>query len=516
MTWDAERPGGRRRGRIGLLLGAAACLAVLVAPAPAGLSLPAWRTAGVALLMAVWWVTEAIPIPATGLVPLVVIPLLGIGSIDEAARPFANPIIFLLLGGFLLALSMERWGLPRRIALRTIGALGHRPSAVMAGFMIASAFLSMWVSNTATAMMMLPIGLSVIELTKRETAPDEESPARERQSANFATGLMLAIAYSCSIGGLGTIVGTPPNAFAVAFLRENYGIDIAFARWMAFALPVVAIGLVVTYLVLTRVSFPMGDLRIPGGREFIHDQLAELGPISTPEKRVSLVFALTALLWVSRPLLANLLPGISDAGIAVGAGLLLFMLPSGTGKTSGTGRTPGAGRTSGTGRGERLLSWRSAERLPWGTLLLFGGGLSLASAFQRTGLTTWVGSAMEGFGGWPSILVVMAITTVMILLTELTSNTATSAAFLPVVGAVAIGIGQNPLLLTVPAALAASCAFMLPVATGPNIVVYGSGAITIPQMVRAGALLNVAFVALITLATFLFMALVFGPGTAVS
>jgi sodium-dependent dicarboxylate transporter 2/3/5 len=448
--------------------------------------------------MAVWWVTEAIPIPATGLVPLVVIPLLGIGSIDEAARPFANPIIFLLLGGFLLALSMERWGLPRRIALRTIGALGHRPSAVMAGFMIASAFLSMWVSNTATAMMMLPIGLSVIELMKRETAPDEETPARERQSANFATGLMLAIAYSCSIGGLGTIVGTPPNAFAVAFLRENYGIDIAFARWMAFALPVVATGLIVTYLVLTRVSFPMGDLRIPGGREFIHGQLAELGPISTPEKRVSLVFALTALLWVSRPLLADLLPGISDAGIAVGAGLLLFMLPSGN------------------GRGERLLSWRWAERLPWGTLLLFGGGLSLASAFQRTGLTTWVGSGMEGFGGWPSILVVMAITTVMILLTELTSNTATSAAFLPVIGAVAIGIGQNPLLLTVPAALAASCAFMLPVATGPNIVVYGSGAITIPQMVRAGALLNVAFVALITLATLLFMSLVFGPGTAVS
>ncbi|MEE8447917.1 MAG: DASS family sodium-coupled anion symporter [Gemmatimonadota bacterium] len=498
MTWDVERPAGRRRARIGLVLGAAACLAVLVAPAPEGLSLPAWRTAGVALLMAVWWVTEAIPIPATGLVPLVVIPLLGIGSIDEAARPFANPIIFLLLGGFLLALSMERWGLPRRIALRTIGALGHRPSAVMAGFMIASAFLSMWVSNTATAMMMLPIGLSVLELTKRDTAPDEKSPARERQSANFATGLMLAIAYSCSIGGLGTIVGTPPNAFAVAFLRNNYGIDIAFAQWMAFALPVVATGLIVTYLVLTRVSFPMGDLRIPGGREFIHGQLAELGPFSTPEKRVSLVFALTALLWVSRPLLADLLPGISDPGIAVGAGLLLFMLPSGN------------------GRGERLLSWRWAERLPWGTLLLFGGGLSLASAFQRTGLTTWVGSGMEGFGGWPSILVVMAITTVMILLTELTSNTATSAAFLPVVGAVAIGIGQNPLLLTVPAALAASCAFMLPVATGPNIVVYGSGAITIPQMVRAGALLNVAFVALITLATLLFMSLVFGPGTAVS
>lgn len=490
-------------------MGLVACAALLLAPAPEGLPLAAWRTAAAAVLMAIWWVTEAIPIPATSLVPLALFPLLGIGTIDESAAPYANPIIFLLLGGFLLAVGMERWGLPRRIALRTILALGQRPSAVIAGFMIAAAFLSMWVANTATAMMMLPIGISVIEFSRRGTRAEgagaqgaDESEERDEseelgrpadiQSAHFATSLMLGIAYACSIGGLATIVGTPPNAFAVGFLRESYDIDVAFAQWMLFALPVVVVGVGAAYLVLTRWAFPTGSLRIPGGRGFIQEQLAELGPMSAAERRVSVVFALTALLWIGRPLIAGVLPGLSDAGIAVGAGLALFILPSGSGE------------------GRRLLDWRSASGLPWGALLLFGGGLSLASSFQRTGLTVWVGSGMEGLGAWPPILVVLAITTVMIFLTELTSNTATAAAFLPLVGSVAAGIGEDPRLLVVPAALAASCAFMLPVATGPNIVVYGSRAVTIPQMVRAGILLNLAFIVLITLAAYGLVSVVFG------
>ena len=312
------------------------------------------------------------------------------------------------------------------------------------------------------------------------------------EAANFATSLMLGIAYACSIGGLATIVGTPPNAFAVGFLRESYEIDVAFAHWMLFALPVVAVGLGVAHLVLTRWAFPTGGLRIPGGREFIRGQLADLGPMSRAERRVSVVFALTALLWIGRPLVSGLWPGLSDAGIAVGAGLALFLLPSGTGE------------------GEKLLDWESATGLPWGALLLFGGGLSLAASFQRTGLTVWVGASMEGLGAWPPILVVFAITAVMIFLTELTSNTATAAAFLPFVGSVAVGIGENPLLLVVPAALAASCAFMLPVATGPNIVVYGSRAVTIPQMARAGIFLNLAFIGLITLAAYALVSVVFG------
>ena len=468
-----------------MAVGLAVFAALLLAPAPEGLPPAAWRTAAAALLMAIWWVSEAIPIPATSLIPLTLFPLLGIGTIQQAATPYANPIIFLLLGGFLLALGMERWELPRRIALRTIVALGNRPSAVIAGFMIAAAFLSMWVANTATAMMMLPIGVSVIEFSRR----------RERQeegAANFATSLMLGIAYACSIGGLATIVGTPPNAFAVGFLRESYDLDVAFVQWMVFALPVVLIGLAVIHLILTRWAFPTGQLRIPGSRDFIRGQLAELGPMSIPERRVSVVFALTALLWIGRPLLAGIVPGLSDAGIAVGAGLALFIFPSGA------------------DGGGKLLDWEWAQRLPWGALLLFGGGLSLASAFQRTGLTGWIGSAVDGLASWPPILVVFVITAVMIFLTELTSNTATAAAFLPLVGSVAVGIGRNPLELVVPAALAASCAFMLPVATGPNIVVYGSGAVTIPQMVRAGFALNLVFIALITLAAYLLVSLVFG------
>ncbi len=475
------------------MLGLALFLALLLAPAPEGLPIAAWRTAAAAALMATWWVTEAIPIPATSLVPLAVFPVLGIATIEQATTPYANPIIFLLLGGFLLALGMETWGLPRRMALRTIAALGHRPSAVIAGFMIAAAFLSMWVTNTATAMMMLPIGVSVIEFAQRGNDGNAlGNERRSREIAHFATALMLGIAYACSIGGLATIVGTPPNAFAVGFLREAHGIDIAFAQWMLFALPVVVVGLAVAYLVLTRWAFPTGDLRIPGGREFIQARLAELGPMSRAERRVMVVFFLTAVLWIGRPLLSGLLPGLSDAGIAVGAGLVLFILPSGDTEAG------------------RLLRWEKARSLPWGALLLFGGGLSLAAAFQRTGLTEWVGAGLGGLGAWPPILVVLAITTVMIFLTEFTSNTATAAAFLPLVGAIAVGIGENPVLLTVPAALAASCAFMLPVATGPNIVVYGSGSVTIPQMVRAGSVLNVSFIILITLAAYAIVARVFG------
>lgn len=503
--FSVPEPGRRgSRQRIGLPVGLVACLALLLAPVPAGLPVEGWRTAAVALLMAIWWVTEAIPIPATSLLPLALFPLLGVGAIEQAAVPYANPIIFLLLGGFLLALGMERWGLPRRIALRTIGALGHRPPAVIAGFMIAAAFLSMWVSNTATAMMMLPIGVSVLEFSRRDTRHGREvagrnagggsdgEPATDVEAANFATSLMLGIAYACSIGGLATIVGTPPNAFAVGFLRENYGIDVAFAQWMLLALPVVVVGVALAYLVLTRWVFPTGALRIPGGREFIRGQLAQLGPMSAPERRVSVVFGLAALLWIGRPLLTAVVPGLSDAGIAVGAGLMLFALPSGEGK------------------GRMLLSWDKARELPWGALLLFGGGLSLASSFQRTGLTVWIGSALDGLAAWPPILVVLAVTAVMIFLTELTSNTATAAAFLPLVGSVAVGIGENPLLLIVPAALAATCAFMLPVATGPNIVVYGSGAVTIPQMARAGIVLNLVFIGLITVTAYALASVVFG------
>jgi sodium-dependent dicarboxylate transporter 2/3/5 len=459
----------------GLFLGPIAALLLFLFPVPEGLEPAGWYTAAVGLWMAVWWITEAIPIAATALLPLVLFPLIGAGSIDEAASPYANPLIFLFLGGFLLALAMQRWDLHRRIALQTIRSIGTTPTAIIIGFMIASAFLSMWVSNTATAMMMMPIGLSVIKLVR--TAEEETSSVG---SHSFGALLMLAIAYSCSIGGIGTIIGTPPNALLVGFFDESYGLDIGFARWMLVGIPMVIVALPMAFGVL-RWLFPFNLKEIPGGRSLIESKLRELGPMSNPERMVAWVFSLVALLWIIRPLLDDRIPGLSDAGIAMSGALLLFLLPVDF------------------ERGIFVLNWKWAERLPWGVLLLFGGGLSLAAAVSRTGLATWIGQAMTTAEALPLIMIITIVTATVVFLTELTSNTATAAAFMPIMASVAIGIGQNPLLLAVPAALAASCAFMLPVATPPNAIIYGSGELTIPQMARTGILLNLSCILLITI-----------------
>jgi len=474
-TGPEPAPGYTPSQWAGLLVGPLILVAGALIPAPEGLSLAAWRTAAIGLWMAVWWMTEAIPIAVTSLLPLVLFPVLGILSIREAAAPFANPLIFLFLGGFLLALAMERWGLHRRLSLNVIRLMGTRPTRIIAGFMVASAFLSMWISNTATTMMMMPIGLAVIGLVG-----DREAPG----NGNFAVALMLGIAYACSIGGVGTLIGTPTNAVLAAFMDETYGIELSFARWMAVALPLVVVGLAVAYWALTRWVYPIRLREIPGGHAFIHSELRQLGRMTRPEKTVTLVFLLTALLWITRPLFAGLVPGISDAGIALMGALLLFLLPSGK---SG---------------GDFVLNWNWARRLPWGVLLLFGGGLSLASAVTHTGLSTWIGVSMHGLKGWPVLLIVLLVVLVIIVLTELTSNTATAAAFLPVLAPIAAGIGQNPLLLLVPATLAASCAFMLPVATPPNAIVYGSTYVSIKQMARAGIVLNLLFILLVTALAF--------------
>ncbi|HEV2147675.1 MAG TPA: DASS family sodium-coupled anion symporter [Longimicrobiaceae bacterium] len=464
------------RRRIGLPLGPAALLAVLLLPPPAGMEPAAWRTAGVGILMAVWWMSEAVPIPATALLPLLLFPLLGVAGIDAAAAPYANPVIFLFLGGFMLAQAMQKWGLHRRVALEVIRAVGTRPASLVAGFMAAAALLSMWVSNTATAVMMLPIGVSVVELVCRR-----EGGGDGRDEANFAAALMLGIAYACSIGGLGTLIGTPPNALLAGFMRETYGVEIGFGRWMLLGVPLVLVGLPLTWALLVRWAHPFRIPEVPGGAEMIRRELRALGPPSRGEAAVAAVFFLAAASWIFRPLLERVLPGLSDAGIAVAAALLLFALPVHP------------------GRGEFALDWEWARRIPWEVLLLFGGGLSLAGAIARTGLAGWIGAALSALDALPTVTVVAVVATVVIFLTELTSNTATAAAFLPVVASLAGGIGEDPLLFAVPAALAASCAFMMPVATPPNAIVYGSGAVTVPQMARAGFLLNLAFVVLVTL-----------------
>jgi sodium-dependent dicarboxylate transporter 2/3/5 len=433
--------------------------------------------------MAVWWITEAIPIPATALLPLALFPVLGIGDIRASASHYANPVLYLFMGGFMIAQAMQRWGLHRRLALHILRVMGTRPRNMVGGFMLATAFLSMWVSNTATTVMMLPIGLSVIDLTRRATG------AADR---HFALTLMLGIAYAASIGGMGTLIGTPPNALLAGFLEETYGVQIGFGQWMTIGVPLVIVMLPLTWLVLTRWIYPVRLADLPGGRETIAREITALGPVSRGETQVGVVFVLTALAWMTRPLLARWVPGLSDAGIAITGGLLLFLVPVDA------------------KRGRFALDWESAAKLPWGVLVLFGGGLSLASAISRTGLAEWLGNAMSGLGTLPLVLIVVAVTAVLVFLTELTSNTASAATFLPILAAVAVGIGENPLLLVVPAALAASCAFMMPVATPPNAIVYGSGHVTVPQMARAGIVLNLLFIVALPLFALLLAGPVFG------
>ncbi|MDX1618034.1 MAG: DASS family sodium-coupled anion symporter [Balneolaceae bacterium] len=478
---DVESYGMRQR--IGLVAGAALFAVLLMVPSPEGLAESGWRTAAVAVLMGTWWITEALPIPVTALLPIVLFPVLDILSIGAATSPFANPLIFLFMGGFVIAIAMERWKLHRRIALNIVHFVGVKPSSIIIGFIVAGAFLSMWVSNTATTLMMLPIALSVLELIERES---------DRQNKlNFEIALVLCIAYACNIGGMGTIIGTPPNALLVGFMSENYGIEISFLDWMTVGVPIMVIGLPIMYLVLTKVIYPIRLEKLSGGREFIQSQLRELGSITNAEKKVAAVFVCTALLWIIRPLLSDLLPGLSDAGIAIAAAVVLFVIPVDFDE------------------GEFVLSWSDTQKLPWGVLILFGGGLSLASAISETGLADWIGQGVGGLQAWPIVLMLAAVILVVVFLTEMTSNTATTAAFLPILASVAVGLGQNPILFIIPAALSASCAFMLPVATPPNAIVYGSGKVSIPEMSKAGLWLNLIFITLLTAATFTLIAWVF-------
>lgn len=471
------------RQKIGLFAGTVLFAVMLFLPSPEGLSESGWNTAAVAVLMGVWWITEALPIPVTALLPIVLFPVLDIVSIGDATSPFANPLIFLFMGGFVIAIAMERWKLHRRIALNIVHFVGVKPSSIIVGFIIAGAFLSMWVSNTATTLMMLPIALSVLELIEREKDGQDK--------LNFEIVLVLSIAYACNIGGMGTIIGTPPNALLVGFMSENYGIEISFLDWMKVGVPVMLVGLPIMYFVLSKVVYPIRLNELSGGRAFIKSQLRELGAITGAEKKVAAVFVATALLWITRPLLSDILPGLSDAGIAIAAAVALFIIPVNFSK------------------GEFVLTWSDTRKMPWGVLILFGGGLSLASAISQTGLADWIGQGVGGLQAWPIVLMLAAVVLVVVFLTEMTSNTATTAAFLPILASVAVGLGQNPMLFIIPAALSASCAFMLPVATPPNAIVYGSGRVTIPEMSKAGLWLNLIFIALLTAATFTFITWVF-------
>ncbi|TSI18813.1 DASS family sodium-coupled anion symporter [Brevibacterium aurantiacum] len=474
---------------------------------PDGVEHGAKLTAAVAVLMAVWWMTEALPIAATSLLPLVAFPVFGTEvEMDTVGASYGNPIIFLFLGGFLIALAMQRWNLHRRIALITLSVMGNKPGPMIAGFMVATGFVSMWVSNTATAVMMLPIGISVLMIVSKviggavtDASGTDSADSDEGQDdtgldavvkSNFGTALMLGIAYSASIGSLGTIIGTPPNLFLVGYLKDNHDISIGFGQWMLVGVPLAVVMMVIAWFLLVKVLFKPEIDEIPGGRELIREELRKLGPMSTGEKLVLGMFVLAAVSWISLPLIFDE-PPISDEGIAMVIGLLLFLIPGGA------------------NRGVRLLDWDTAEKLPWGVLLLFGGGLALSAQFSSSGLTEWIGKSTSGLGVLPTVFVVAIFALIILFLTELTSNTATAATFVPVVGGVALGLDLDPLLLTIPVALAATCAFMLPVATPPNAVAYGSGYLTVAQMVKGGVLLNVIGIVLITVTVYVLAVPVF-------
>lgn len=478
MSDEENHPGRATHQKIGLVLGPLLCVAMLLLDAPSGLGESGWRTAALGVLMATWWATEAVPIAATALLPFVCFPLLGVASIQDTASPFANKVIYLFLGGFVVALAMQRWNLHRRIALNLLQHVGGNGRSLVGGFMLASALLSMWVLNTSTTMMLLPIAVSVITVIHNSVT---EMDARAKEDFQFS--LLLGIAYASSIGGMATLVGTVPNALLAAFMLESYGSSVDFASWMMVGLPLSIIMLPIAWLVLTRLVFKVQFKTSGEGRLELKRMRDEMGSITTPEVRVAMIAVVMALAWLTRPLLAKLsfLGALDDSSIAIAGALAMFLVPSGDQQDP------------------MLMRWRHAERLPWGVLILLGGGLSLAAAVTQTGLAGWIGSNLQSISAMSIAAIVVITAALIIFLTELTSNTATTATFLPVVGAVAIEAGVDPIVLVVPVTFAASCAFMLPVATPPNAIVFGSGLLSIPKMAKAGFALNLVGIVLVTI-----------------
>lgn len=455
-----------------LLAGPALFLITLVfEPFFAGMSPNAWVVTGLTTWMAWWWITEPVPIPVTALLPIVMVPLSALDSIGNVTAPYAHPLIFLFLGGFMLSIAMERWNLHKRIALLTMLLVGTKPSQQIAGLMLVTAFLSMWMSNTATAVMMLPIGLSVIAMQQEHDSSDD----------NFAKAVLLSIAYAASIGGVATLIGTPPNALLAAYLERSYQLQLSFSDWMLFGLPLSISMLIVCWVWLTQIHFKLQSSTTVDSRALYRQRLQELGSMHRAEKLVLLIFSSAAFCWIFRSALSDI-SGIKldDTLIAIAAACLLFI-------------TPVSFR-----EGTRILQWQDCQNLPWGVLILFGGGLTLAAQIDNSGLSAYIASQIGSLGNVNLLVLIVLVTSVIIFLTEVTSNTATAAAFLPLLGPVAVSLDTSAAMLVIPAAVAASFAFMMPVATPPNAIIFASGKLKISDMVKAGLALNIAGVVLIS------------------
>ena len=465
--------GSSRAQKIGLVLGPLLFLLVLLLPNPEGLSDQGQAVLACTLWIATWWITEAIPIPVTALLPICLFPLSGALPLAETTSSYGHHYVFLYIGGFILAIAIEKWNLHRRIALSIINLVGTNLGMLVLGFMLATAFMSMWISNTATTVMMLPIGMALV----KQYLDGCEQPD---QHEFFGKALMLAIAWSASIGGIATLIGTPPNLVLAGIVSEMYDTEISFAQWFMFGLPISLSLLFVCWYYLTRLAFPCNARQFPGGHEQIHQMLKDLGQMKFEEKSLLAVFVTTAALWISRSWLQNFIPALDDTIIAVFCAVSLFLLPT---------RTPG----------EKLVTWEEAVKLPWGILLLFGGGIAIAAGFQDSGLAEWIGSQLTLLDGVAIILLVLIVIAGVNFLTELTSNLATTAMLLPILASMAAAMGIHPYLLLVAATVAASCAFMLPVATPPNAIVFGSGYLKIGDMISKGIWMNLISIGVLTL-----------------
>lgn len=464
--------------KIGLVAsGPVACLFITMMPL---VSMPteAKFTLAIAAWVVLWWVTEAVPIAVASLMPIVLFPLFNVLNISEVCAPYGHRYVFLFLGGFLLALALEKWDFHKRIALGIIKRTGTGTRSMVFGFMLASALLSMWISNTATTLMMLPIASSVVLLLGKG--------ADEKQHQRFALIVMLAIAYGANIGGIGTLVGTPPNAAMAGILSEQYNINIGFGEWMGIAAPFSLVLLFLVYFLLVYVIHPVKNEEAQAGQQMITDELKKLGKFSAAQFRVMMIFCGTALLWILRGTINDLVgTHLDDTMISIAAGVLLFIVPNGN-RQEGEETKP-------------LMEWKETQKLPWGILLLFGGGMALAAAFKSSGLINWIGDFFAGLENYPLLALIICLVVLALFATELMSNLALVNVLIPVVAVIAVGMNLDPLVFAVPVTLAASCAFMLPMATPPNAIVFASGHVTIKQMAYSGFAMNLVATGLIAL-----------------